>query len=90
MSLEIFQVSETNPNDDIGGGGCACSPEQKTSYCHPPYVVFYAASSDESYSPHLVVCQRCIDAAAEALGLEDPEPIDADAEELDVRQEITV
>ena len=67
MSLELFKVVERNPNEDVGGGGCVCSPETETSYCEGPYVVFYAASTDEAYSPHVVACKACIEAAAEAL-----------------------
>lgn len=88
MSLELFKVVEHNPNEDIGGGGCVCSPEQETSYCKGPFVVFYASETSEHYSPHVVVCQKCIDAASEALGLEDAEIVlddeDEDGEELNL------
>lgn len=66
MASELFHVSDVNPNESVGGGGCACS-EAKSEDCKPPYVVFYAQEMASNLSPHVVVCQRCIDAAQRKL-----------------------
>lgn len=82
MSKEIFHVSDVNPNDAVGGGGCLCS-EGKTPECEPPYVIFYSQEMASNLSPHAVVCARCVEAASKAVdgevlsaGEPDPEPAD--------------
>lgn len=67
MSAERFQVVATNPNDDVGGGGCLCSPEKVTD-CTGPFVVFYATEAGDSrLSPHQVLGCKCAKAAGIAL-----------------------
>ena len=72
MSLEQFQIVATNPNDRIGGGGCLCSPSQKTSACKGPFVLFpnaEVAGAPEAglhNSPHAVASVACVCAAAKA------------------------
>ena len=58
-----FYLSETNPNDGIGGGGCVCSP-LKCEDCTGPYAVFPATEMENNLSPHVVISLEC---AAEAL-----------------------
>lgn len=58
-----FYLSETNPNDGIGGGGCVCSP-LKCEDCTGPYAVFPATEMDTNLSPHTVISLEC---AATAL-----------------------
>lgn len=66
MSATRFHVTDVNPNDTVGGGGCLCS-ESKVSDCKPPFVVFYVQEMESNASPHAVACQACIDAAGDAL-----------------------
>lgn len=63
MSAETFKIVEVNPNDAVGGGGCACS-ESKVTDCTGPYAVFYAQEQASNLSPHLVVGCKCLAAAA--------------------------
>jgi hypothetical protein len=63
MSAARFHVSATNPNDQIGGGGCLCSPT-KTD-CVGPYAVFYGTETDSNVSPHVVVSLACAKAVVD-------------------------
>lgn len=65
MSHKLFFVSDTNPNDTTGGGGCVCSPERQPD-CKPPYVVFPGNDMENIASPHVVLCQACVTAAVAA------------------------
>lgn len=67
MSYQQFIVSEINPNDNCGGGGCVCDP-RKQADCKPPYVVFHANEMIDHLSPHVVMCKDCAEAACKALG----------------------
>lgn len=58
-------MSETNPNDQIGGGGCACS-ETKNPDQKGPFAIFNANVVDSGVSPHLVVCAGCAEGIVEA------------------------
>ncbi len=60
-----FNITEHNPNDDVGGGGCLCS-DTKVADCQPPYAVFYATETDSGLSPHVVACYTCLAAATDA------------------------
>lgn len=61
-----FFISDTNPNDNCGGGGCACSPE-KVSDCAGPYAIFTGVDTDWHLSPNFVIGARCLRAAASGL-----------------------
>lgn len=72
---QYFTVSNRNPNDDTGGGGCACS-EIRTDDTQGPFIVFPATETSSNISPHVVVCERCICDAERTLAsitLPDPE-----------------
>lgn len=56
--MSQFYVSDVNPNDGIGGGGCACSPS-KCLDCAGPYAVFPGTETDNYLSPHVVVGLSC-------------------------------
>jgi hypothetical protein len=62
-----FYLTDKNPNDTVGGGGCACG-ETKPADQKGPFAVFPANEMDCGYSPHLVVCAPC--AASIATGAE--------------------
>lgn len=66
MSHESFSISETNPNDTCGGGGCACSP-QKVSDCDGPYAIFQGPETDSHLSPYNVIGFKCLCAAFERV-----------------------
>lgn len=53
-----FYLSETNPNDSIGGGGCLCS-EGRCEDRGGPYAVFHVTETDSNLSPHVVLCAPC-------------------------------
>jgi hypothetical protein len=58
MAACRFTISTTNPNNAIGGGGCACSPLANPD-TSGPYAVFNATETDNNMSPHVVVCIGC-------------------------------
>lgn len=58
MSACRFTISSTNPNEQIGGGGCACSPLKNPDQ-RGPFAVFPATETESNLSPHLVVCAPC-------------------------------
>lgn len=69
MSLGNFSISQSNPNDQIGGGGCVCSPTKVA--CDGPYAVFQGCETDSNVSPHVVVSLACAQAFAKRAGSED-------------------
>jgi hypothetical protein len=81
MSLENFVISDVNPNDTVGGGGCVCS-ESKVGDCVAPFAIFYAHDTDTPLSPHTVICAKCADAVCRQAAAFDPnaEAIDVDPE----------
>lgn len=66
MGLEQFVISDTNPNEAIGGGGCACHPQGQKD-CTAPYVVFHAVETEDPFSPVIVIGHECFEAAAKAI-----------------------
>jgi hypothetical protein len=62
--VSTFFVSDNNPNDGIGGGGCVCHPT-KCLDCKGPYAIFPATETDNNSSPHVVLSLGC--AKAEKL-----------------------
>lgn len=76
MGLNVFTITDTNPNVAQGGGGCACS-SYGAADCKPPFAVFHGADMIDPYSPHCVVCISCMKYAVDQA--EDPEPqVDAE------------
>lgn len=69
MAQGQFQLSQTNPNNSTGGGGCICDELQQTD-CKAPFVVCYGNTMDSSVSPHVVACARCIGEMSALLGSE--------------------
>lgn len=91
MGACIFKMSETNPNDQSGGGGCACS-ETKNRDQKGPFAVFYTGEMESTVSPHLVVCAGCAHgivkaADGELLSSSADVLIDSTAEELPIADE---
>ena len=66
MSFQQFAISNVNPNDSHGGGGCACDPRKQID-CTGPYVVFYGNEMEDVLSPHVVIGCKCLDAAYKLL-----------------------
>lgn len=60
MSYGQFIVSDHNPNDTAGGGGCACDP-RKQEDCHGPYIVCFGNDMEDALSPHVVIGCSCVD-----------------------------
>lgn len=93
MSQEAFTVSDVNPNDSVGGGGCACS-ESDVGDCEPPYAIFYANEMANNLSPHCVLCLKCAErfvqqAAIETLSAGEQNPvIEGEFEEILDQEEI--
>lgn len=88
MSLGNFSLSSSNPNDQIGGGGCVCSPT-KTD-CAGPYAIFQGTETDSNVSPHVVLSLACAEAFAKRATAEDAlatsaDVIDSTADEIDVQ-----
>ena len=61
-----FIITDNNPNDDVGGGGCLCSPDKVTD-CKGPFAVFHVTDMDNPVSPHQVIGARCIKEIAAAV-----------------------
>lgn len=61
-----FHISDVNPNEACGGGGCVCS-ESKLPEATGPYTIFFVGETNSNISPHVVVCAPCIDKAHERL-----------------------
>lgn len=53
-----YYISDTNPNESIGGGGCLCS-ESKCEDRGGPYAIFHCVETDSNLSPHVVICAPC-------------------------------
>lgn len=77
--MENFKITQVNPNDDVGGGGCVCSAV-KAADCEPPFAVFFGTETDSNLSPHVVICRRCAEAVVEQS--EYHESVDAEAVEI--------
>ena len=73
QGAQRFYLSDTNPNDSIGGGGCLCS-EGRCEDRGGPYAVFFVTETDSNQSPHVVQCAPCARAVVAA--------IDGDAERI--------
>lgn len=58
MGLALFTITDKNPNDPAGGGGCMCTPV-KTSQCSPPYCVFHGNEMLAPRSPLPVLSLHC-------------------------------
>jgi len=67
MAHGQFIVSDVNPNDNMGGGGCICSPRKQID-CKPPYCIFSGNDMESHLSPHVVVCESCVRLMAARLG----------------------
>jgi hypothetical protein len=74
MPHAFFHITEVNPNDTTGGGGCICSPSQEID-CVGPYAVFPGNDMENIVSPHVVVGVRCLKAALRSI--EENEPLSA-------------
>lgn len=64
LSLQVFYVTDENPNHRVGGGGCLCSP---TSCGEGPYTVFHGTDLESPVSPYPVACAGCIREAATSV-----------------------
>jgi hypothetical protein len=76
-----YSISETNPNESVGGAGCLCSETKCEDACGP-YAVFYGNEMDSGLSPHVVLCAPCarrfvdaIDGGAEMIKAGEPVPV---------------
>lgn len=58
MSHALFFLTDTNPNDTTGGGGCLCS-EAHDPDTKGPFVVIPSNDMESCISPHVVVCASC-------------------------------
>ena len=87
QGAQRFFISETNPNDSIGGGGCLC----KDGHCEDrggPYAIFNHVETDSSSSPHVVICAPCVEGVVQAMhgeALKSGEPA-IDAEHVEITQ----
>lgn len=65
MSAERFKITDANPNDAVGGGGCLCG-DGKVEGCVGPFAVFFATETDNNLSPHVVLSLHCAEAVVKA------------------------
>ena len=84
--MSILTVSDTNPNDVTGGGGCIVCGSIKDPDQRGPFVIVSNDNEMESnVSPHVVLCQTCIADATAALSkevLSAGEVMDVEGEEI--------
>lgn len=66
MAFQQMYVSTTNPNNTVGGGGCACDPTHQGD-CKGPFVVMPGNDMENPLSPHVVMGAACIDKAHELI-----------------------
>jgi hypothetical protein len=71
MSHQQFNVSDRNPNETTGGGGCICD-RRKLTDCKGPFVVFYGNLMEDPKSPHPVLCYACARKAVDRMENEVP------------------
>ena len=71
LSLQVFYVTDENPNQRVGGGGCLCSP---TSCGDGPYTVFHGTDLESPVSPFPVACAGCVKFAAASIDERVAEP----------------
>lgn len=64
-----FSLSDANPNDAAGFGGCLCSETRLTTQTGP-FLVFYATETDCAQSPFPVICSGCVRGAYVKLASE--------------------
>lgn len=64
--MSQFHLSEQNPNDVVGGGGCLCHPDGGDE-TRGPFIIFTPTTVDEPLSPHAVLCEHCVGECAVAL-----------------------
>ena len=88
MGAERFVISSINPNEAVGGGGCACSV-LKNEDAAGPFFVFPHTETANNLSPHTVVCAGCVrfavdklDKGVEQLAAGEPDVIGAEDEDL--------
>lgn len=55
----MLTISESNPNETVGGGGCLCHPIKSTD-TRGPFVIFPQSEMESNLSPHCVLCVDCL------------------------------
>ena len=83
MGLQLFKITDENPNRSFGHGGCLCD-ETLVPDCKPPYAVFYNAEMYNPQAPHAVLCQHCAEYVVRQMkeGAK-PEVLEGTAEDAD-------
>lgn len=61
MSACMFNITDKNPNEVAGFGGCLCS-DAKINAQKGPFVVFYGTEMLQPKNPYPVLCAGCADA----------------------------
>lgn len=84
--MSQFYISDSNPNTEVGGGGCIGQGETRQEDCVGPYVIFPAVSTDSNVSPHVVLCSRCLSELGAAP--EEEPAIDIPAEDIEEIPEV--
>ncbi len=64
--MGMFVVSDSNPNDVAGGGGCLCAPT-KLPHAGGPYLVFSGTEQVDPGSPYVVLCVGCANQGVRAI-----------------------
>lgn len=84
--MSQFSLSDENPNEITGGGGCLCHP-RGSDETRGPFFIFTPTTTDDNLSPHAVLCAHCAcDAKEDVLEHEEKaEPLT-----LEVIEEITL
>ena len=75
--MHWYETSPTNPNDSVGGGGCAATGAHKGEDCSGRWVVLTRISTEHDASPYAVICERHLTELARGFKKREPIQIGA-------------
>lgn len=68
---DFYTVHPTNPNDQIGGGGCLASGGRVSEDCDGEWIHFFRTSTEHDGSPYAVICTKHLAEVAEGYDAEE-------------------
>lgn len=81
--MSQFNIIDTNPNDEVGGGGTLASGEVASEDAKGPFIIFPATETASNISPHAVLAYSTLEEIVTAVAAEqEPEVIDIPEEDV--------
>jgi len=71
---DTFFLHESNPNDEIGGGGCLASGRVASEDCSGRWIHFHRVSTEFNESPYAVICERHYHEVLDQIEEQEPLP----------------